>query len=315
MILSSPFEFALVMAHLVVSPVVGIQLARIIGFSWWIGLLVSLFGFGLGTLVLGVWALVVSFGRLGEELQVQPPRQAFEGRSDLAFNTLGKLLAAIGPIVFIIPIVLTHWLPWNAGGTLPAVDQRPLIGLGSLLLAFSLICALCAAPRWANLFTLSVCSLAFNQTFFSLKETGASNLEAGFWILFIATVIIWLGCLIFAIMMKGPQKRQEQPPVVQRHQQQTVPAMAGAPGGPGNMGPGTAGPGYGPGPGMPGPGQAGPGSAGPGYGARELVDPVTDPDLAMVLGLDTGQGNSSTERKRGALRVGAPRFRATGLLT
>ena len=50
-------------------------------------------------------------------------------------------------------------------------------------------------------------------------------------------------------------------------------------------------------------------------GAREPVAPVTDPDLAMVLGLDTDQGNNSTERKRGAPRVGAPRFRATGLLT
>ena len=50
-------------------------------------------------------------------------------------------------------------------------------------------------------------------------------------------------------------------------------------------------------------------------GAREPVAPVTDPDLAMVLDLDTDQGNSSTKRKRGAPRVGAPRFRATGLLT
>ena len=54
MILGTPLVFALLMAHLVVSPVVGIQLARIIGFSWWIGLSVAVFGGGLGTLVLGV---------------------------------------------------------------------------------------------------------------------------------------------------------------------------------------------------------------------------------------------------------------------
>ena len=50
-------------------------------------------------------------------------------------------------------------------------------------------------------------------------------------------------------------------------------------------------------------------------GAREPVAPVTDPDLAMVLDLDTDQGNSSTKRKRGALRVGAPRLRSTCSLT
>ncbi|WP_146004677.1 hypothetical protein [Brevibacterium paucivorans] len=273
--LSSPLEFTLLMTHLIVSPVVGIQLARIIGVSWWIGPLVTVLTSGLGTAVLTVWALVVSFVRLGEELQVKPPRQAFEGRSDLAFNTLGKLLAAIGPIVYIIPIVLIHWLPWHADGILNEDDQRFLIGFGSLFLAFALICALCAAPRWANLFTLNVCNLAFFETFFELKDSGASNMGAGFWVLFISTIVMWLGCLIFAIMMKGPQKRQEQPPVVQHNQPQAVPAMAGGAGGPGhmgpgNVGPGSAGPGYGPGPGGPGPagpGTTGPGTAGPGYGS------------------------------------------------
>lgn len=245
----------LLITHLATTPIMCAQFMAISVKKWWLGFIIGVFTPVIGPLVLGIWALVVSFGHLSNELAHRPPRQPFEGRSDLAFNTLSKLAALGGPLVLLVVSILMYWLPWESTSsgatTLTASDMQVLVGGVGLPVVLAVIAALCSAPRWANALTVGASQVALFFALFTtmvyIPVTSRQDLSAqaqfGPWLLLVVTIAVLVGCLLFVIFVTGPRQSpnaggvhppiaEVAPPPAAPPTQPGTPGVPGVPGGP-----------------------------------------------------------------------------------